>query len=244
MSPAKKPNKRAAAASASKGQPTWFRHVAIAVVAWVVLTFGYMVWPRASAGDAAPAFKAQSAAASSLGPAPSGPSAVCPAGWADCPRVAGVDWPALLARERAAETQPSAATLALCEAQGLLSAQTVPGMHLVCVLPPPPASAAAAPGAEASATLAIFDGMLRSAAPPRVLLLPANLRDGAHLVAAVQRSLGFERGGKTPSGEYQPAAMFTDRGVRIVTVAGLLGLLTVRMAIRLIGNILIPRPFY
>lgn len=212
---AKPTNKRAAAAAAAAGKPSWVRKhlgfVLVAIGVQLFLTIGYLSWPEAPAQEAASA----RGAAEPLG---AGPPAVCPDDWDECPRVAGVDWPALFARERAPETQPTTEALAKCEAHGLLSPLTVPGMHLVCVLPPPPAAAATRPGAEASATLAIFDQMLSSSAPSRILLLPANLRTGEHAVAAVQRAIGFARPAQTKWGEYQPAALFTDRGVRVATV--------------------------
>mmetsp|Transcript_13811 Transcript_13811/g.45114 ORF Transcript_13811/g.45114 Transcript_13811/m.45114 type:complete len:524 (+) Transcript_13811:90-1661(+) len=216
---AKPTNKRAAAAAAAAGKPSWVRKhlgfVLVAIGVQLFLTIGYLSWPEAPAQEAASA----RGAAEPLG---AGPPAVCPDDWDECPRVAGVDWPALFARERAPETQPTTEALAKCEAHGLLSPLTVPGMHLVCVLPPPPAAAATRPGAEASATLAIFDQMLSSSAPSRILLLPANLRTGEHAVAAVQRAIGFARPAQTKWGEYQPAALFTDRGVRVATVEGML----------------------
>jgi hypothetical protein len=210
-----KPASKRAAAAAAAGKPSWLRRhlglVLVAVGVQLFLTIGYLSWPEAPAQEGA-------SARGALEPLCAGPPAVCPDDWDECPRVAGIDWPALFARERAPETQPTTEALAKCEAHALLSPLTVPGMHLVCVLPPPPASAAARPGAEASATLAIFDQMLRSPAPPRVLLLPAKLRTGEHAVAVVQRAIGFSRPTRTKWGEYQPAALFTDRGVRVSTV--------------------------
>jgi hypothetical protein len=212
--PPRKPNKRSAAAAAA-GKPSWVRQhlglILVAVGVQLFLTVGYLSWPEVPE-PAAPTARAAAQ------PLVAGPSAVCPDDWNECPRVAGIDWPALFARERAPETQPTAEALAKCDAHGLLSPLTIPGMHLVCVLPPPPASAAAHYGAEASATLAIFDQMLRSDTPSRIMLLPANLRTGEHAAAAVQRAIGFKRPEKTKWGEYQPAALFTDRGVRVATV--------------------------
>ena len=65
--------------------------------------------------------------------------AICPAEWANCPRVGGVDWVSLLRLQETPELADAADanTSASCDPSSLLSAQAVPGMHLFCVLPPP-----------------------------------------------------------------------------------------------------------
>jgi len=158
-------------------------------------------------------------------PPPRGPPPACPADWPACPRSAGVDWAAADAAEAESDLSPAALSEGLrgCNATALLSPQRVPGMHAVCILPPPTGEERAA------ATLVVYDSMRRAEGGKeggRVvsLLLPARLSDASHVAAAVLRRLGVRPRPRTPSGQYQPAALFTDRGVRVVSVEGLLSL--------------------
>ena len=94
---------------------------------------------------------------------------MCPEDWSACPKVSGVDWVALEELEPLAA--PSAEALDAChEPESLLSPRAVPGMNLVCVLPPPAEGGAVA-------TLAVFPRMQRSrAATPLVALVPPRLK--------------------------------------------------------------------
>jgi len=153
--------------------------------------------------------------------APRGPPPACPADWPACPRTAGVDWAAADAAEAESDLSPAALSEGLrgCNATALLSPQRVPGMHAICILPPP------AGEERAAATLVVYDSMRRAEGGRVVsLLLPARLSDASHVAAAVLRRLGVRPRPRTPSGQYQPAALFTDRGVRVVSVEGLLSL--------------------
>lgn len=133
---------------------------------------------------------------------PTGPPAVCPPNWAECPKVAGADWVALSALEQTPSADPSAEALAACHAPStLLSPWPVHGMHLVCVLPPPPA--AVAEGSGAAATIALFEKMEHHSSPsPRpsaVLLLP-RLQTAEQAIAALSRRLKLR---EKPSHMYQ-----------------------------------------
>lgn len=157
--------------------------------------------------------------------APRGPPPACPADWPACPRTAGVDWAAADAAEAESDLSPAALSEGLrgCNATALLSPQRVPGMHAICILPPP------AGEERAAATLVVYDSMRRAEGGReggRVvsLLLPARLSDASHVAAAVLRRLGVRPRPRTPSGQYQPAALFTDRGVRVVSAGGRLWL--------------------
>lgn len=157
--------------------------------------------------------------------APRGPPPACPADWPACPRTAGVDWAAADAAEAESDLSPAALSEGLrgCNATALLSPQRVPGMHAICILPPP------AGEERAAATLVVYDSMRRAEGGReggRVvsLLLPARLSDASHVAAAVLRRLGVRPRPRTPSGQYQPAALFTDRGVRVVSAGGRLRL--------------------
>ena len=158
-------------------------------------------------------------------PTPRGPPPACPTDWPACPRTAGVDWAAADAAEAESDLSPAALSEGLrgCNATALLSPQRVPGMHAICILPPP------AGEERAAATLVVYDSMRRAKGGReggRVvsLLLPARLSDASHVAAAVLRRLGVRPRPRTPSGQYQPAALFTDRGVRVVSAGGRLWL--------------------
>lgn len=178
--------------------------VGIAVLAQVALTMGYLSSPAASKSRLRPSTTKSKAAEpekSNL------PPAVCPDDWHGCPKVAGVDWAALQVAEASPLAMPSAEALASChEPSTLLSPRKVPGMHLLCVLPPPPDSGAAA------STVAIFahmDG--RTASVPSAVVLLPKLRKAEHAVAAVAHKLRFRAKGP----KYQPPALFSEDGVRL-----------------------------
>lgn len=146
-------------------------------------------------------------------PVPSGKPAVCPEGWADCPRVAGADWVSLEQLEASPFAMPSAEALEACHApHSLLSPRPVPGMHLLCLLPPPKDDSAGA-----VATLAIWRDMLRRPTPSAVLLLP-QLASAEQALAALKRKLALP---KKRSNLYQPPALFTETGVRLQSAGGL-----------------------
>ena len=124
---AKKANKRAAAA-ASGSKRSWVReHVGLIVVAvglQLFLTIGYVSWPAPApdpASERARQSVAETRSAASLSdPGPAEPG-VCVVGWAECPQIDGVDWPALFARAQAPDVWPSEEALKSCDAAGLLS---------------------------------------------------------------------------------------------------------------------------
>lgn len=147
---------------------------------------------------------------------PVGPPARCIDGWAECPKVPGADWVALAELEAAMSPESlDAESVARCLGPTpLLSASRVPGMHLLCVLPPP-----AGEEARVAATIAAWPGMVRRDAPATVLLLPT-LSKAEDVVAALSFKLGFPR---KLTRMYQPPALFTESGVRLVRAAAALG---------------------
>jgi hypothetical protein len=108
--------------------------------------------------------------------------AVCPDDWAECPRVGGVDWVAMLELQGSADLQQTAAlgsSSVDCSPDGMLSPQAVPGMHLFCVLPPPEGAAGV------RQMLVGFKDMLRGQTP-RATLVPAALKSPDQLIAVCQ----------------------------------------------------------
>ena len=145
----------------------------------------------------------------------SGPPAVCPDDWAACPRVPGADWVALAELEASGKAVVDDAAIEACRGpKPLLSVQAVPGMHLLCVLPPP-----AGEESRVSATIAAFELMQRREVPSKVLLLP-RLASADEVVAALTYKLRFR---PKPSHMYQPPALFTETGIRITRAAPVIG---------------------
>ena len=152
-------------------------------------------------------------------PPPPLPAAVCPPNWPECPRIPGADWVALAALEQEASSAPSREALeAYCSPRELLSQQEVRGMHLFCVLPPDET----ADGGNAT-RLVVFSDMNDgpTGPPPSVVALPAGLRTAADAIAALRHTLRLPPR-QPAAARRQPAALFSDRGVRIETAAGLL----------------------
>ncbi|KAL1503177.1 hypothetical protein AB1Y20_011235 [Prymnesium parvum] len=137
----------------------------------------------------------------------------CPAAWPNCPRSVDLHWDDVLELQSSAATTPSRASLAACDAPSLLSPQKVPGMHLLCVLPPPEGE-----HRRAAATLAAFPDMLRTAKQPSAIIVPPQLRTVAQLISTVYHSLKLTHKG----GKYQLPALFNDEGIRIQSVQGAL----------------------
>lgn len=137
-------------------------------------------------------------------------TADCPHGWKDCPRVPGVDWTGALALDL--QLEPGA--VETCGARELLSAEAVRGMHAVCVLDPVRAGG--------RATLAIFEHMVRQPAespmPTAVMLVPDGALKMQHLLLALRHRLRMKAKGP----RYQDPAIFTDGGVRVTSLQGLL----------------------
>ena len=173
--------------------------IGIAVLGQFMLTQGYFSSPPP---PPPPKAGMRPTAANPKAAAAAGPPAVCPDDWKECPRVAGVDWVAL---EATAITVPTATELDAChQPSSLLSPRKVPGMHLLCVLPPPVGSAAAS-------LLAIFPHMQRDA-PVELLLLPP-LKKAEHVASALTRKLAISKKGP----KYQHPALFSTSGVRLKT---------------------------
>ena len=146
---------------------------------------------------------------------PTGPPARCIDDWAECPRVPGADWVALAQLEESLDVEAlDAGAIAACKGPTpLLSAEPVLGMHLLCVLPAPMGEEA-----RVAATLAVFTSMERRERPSRALLLPP-LAKADDIVAALRYKLRFPRRGP----KYQPPALFTEAGVRLVHAEPALG---------------------
>ena len=193
----------------SRGVLIAFVGVGIAVGLQFALTAGYLSPPSAPSRSGLRSTDAKKKASDKR----SLPPAICPEDWKECPKVAGIDWVALEAAEASPHAMPSFEALAGCHAPStLLSPRKVPGMHLLCVLPPP----AGADAPAAVSTVAIFahmDG--RTATSPSAVLLLPKLKKAEHAVAAVARKLRFRRKGPL----YQPAAIFNERGIRLKTAS-------------------------
>ena len=147
-------------------------------------------------------------------PSNSKPPPICPNDWRECPKQPGVDWVKLSQLEGAALSGLSAEVIERCLGPTpLLSEREVPGMHLLCVLPPPS-------GEEhhVAATLAVFRNMLLQPQPTAAVLLP-DLSSSDDVVATLAYRLGFPRKGP----RYQRPALFTEKGVRLVRAAAALG---------------------
>lgn len=125
----------------------------------------------------------------------------CPSEWKACPATGGVDWVEALARP-----VPDADPLP-CDAEALLSPMAVPGMHVVCVLP-------GAAGFEA--TLAVYKDMEKR--DPFLLYASAKAASVSQLID----SIFFKAKLPPRKPGYQPAALFTDTGVRVVSLSGVL----------------------
>jgi len=140
--------------------------------------------------------------------------AVCPDDWSECPNVGGIDWLALAELE-ASLAMPSVEAIESCLGPTpLLSSRAVRGMHLLCVLPPPASSEGVV-----AATLAVFKEMVAQPSPSDVMLLPAGLTDATDVVKVLSYKMGFPK----KRARYQPPALFTERGVRLVRAAAALG---------------------
>ena len=137
---------------------------------------------------------------------------VCPPDWEQCPRVAGVDWPSLLA-DTPAVGDLAAADLGACDASALLSPHAIRGMHAICMLPPP-----AALKGRAAAVMVVFARMERSA-PQLVAAVPLQLSALDDLIAVLTRAVQMA---PKPSDSYQPPALFTSEGVRLRSLGGAL----------------------
>ena len=203
-------------APGSAGQLPWlFAGLAIAIA--VLLAAGIVELP----GSGSPHKSKRSSRSARGKKQPQGAPAVCPSDWPNCPRVRGADWVALEELQKTPSARVWRSTAQAFETchgpHSLLSPQPVPGMHLLCVLPPPPAGTPG--GASAVATVAVWRDMVRGS-PTAVLLLPA-LSDPAHAIAALDRLVTLP---KKRSQKYQPPALFTERGVRLQSGAALVPL--------------------
>ena len=219
-----KKNKPAGKAAAAPSKPSTARNFGVLGLLGVGLALVLQAFlssnatppaPSRAAGEVPKHEKRAGKKAKAVVPEPTGPPAVCPEGWTNCPRVPGANWVELEALATSPVVAPTAEALEGCHApHSLLSPQRVPGMHLLCLLPPPPESTAAV-------TIAIFKDMERTEffadgqpRPAAVLLLP-QLQTAEQAVAALVRRLHIVR--KSPL--YQPPALFTDSGVRLQTAA-------------------------
>ena len=197
----------AAASSSSKSSSSSWTLYGLVAVAVAIAVQAFLLYGSPSTTTTEPE------------PPPPLPAAVCPPNWPECPRIPGADWVALAALEQEASSAPSREALeAYCRPSELLSQQEVRGMHLFCVLPPDET----ADGGNAT-RLVVFSDMNDGPAgpPPSVVALPAGLRTAADAIAALRHTLRLPPR-QPAAARRQPAALFSDRGVRIETAAGLL----------------------
>ena len=175
--------------------------ITIAVLVQWLLTAGYLSPPSPPTPPKTGMRKRTSPPAK---PEPTGPPAVCPDDWTECPKVPGADWVALEALAKTLEP-PSAEALdeACHQPSSLLSPRDVQGMHLLCLLPPPKDSGAVS-------LVAMVPRMNKATTTYPLLLLP-ELKKAEHVVAALSRALKIKRRGP----KYQHPALFTEHGVRL-----------------------------